>query len=105
VANIFFPEAFSSALRNSVCSMAQSKLNSIGKNWLAKNSIGVSFGIGTDLTNDIGLKAMNIVIKMTEALPDSEPWTNVIKLSDEPMKHTGEKQSIALTKEILHIPG
>jgi nicotinate phosphoribosyltransferase len=48
---------------------------------------------------------MNIVIKMTETLPDSEPWTNVIKLSDEPMKHTGEKQSIALAEEILHVPG
>jgi len=70
-----------------------------------KNKIAVSFGIGTDFTNDVGLKAMNIVIKMTEALPDSDSWTKVVKLSDEPMKHTGEKQNIAQAKEILHIPG
>jgi nicotinate phosphoribosyltransferase len=65
--------------------------------------IGISFGIGTNFTNDVGLKPMNIVMKMTEALPDSEPWTPVVKLSDEPMKYTGEVQSIALAKAVLQI--
>jgi nicotinate phosphoribosyltransferase len=68
-----------------------------------KGRIGFSFGIGTNFTNDVGLKAMNIVIKMTEALPEAEPWTPVVKLSDEPMKHTGDERSIALAKAALQI--
>src|SRR5690606_13102756 len=54
-----------------------------------KGKIGYSFGIGTDFTNDVGLPRMNIVLKMTEARPEENEWTPVIKLSDEPMKHTG----------------
>ncbi|RYZ58899.1 MAG: nicotinate phosphoribosyltransferase, partial [Chitinophagaceae bacterium] len=65
--------------------------------------IGISFGIGTNFTNDVGLKPMNIVMKMTEALPEGEDWTPVVKLSDEPMKHTGDAESIRLAKAILQI--
>jgi nicotinate phosphoribosyltransferase len=65
--------------------------------------IGISFGIGTNFSNDVGLKPMNIVLKMTEALPESEPWTPVVKLSDEPAKYTGDPQTIALAKMVLHI--
>ena len=68
-----------------------------------KGRIGISFGIGTNFTNDVGLKPMNIVIKMTEALPDLEPWAKVVKLSDEPMKHTGDERTIALAKAVLQI--
>lgn len=67
--------------------------------------IGHSFGIGTDFTNDVGLPRMNIVLKMTEAKPEDGEWTEVIKLSDEPNKHTGTKQEIAIAKEILKIQG
>ena len=66
--------------------------------------IGISFGIGTNFTNDVGLTPMNIVIKMTEAYPEEAEWTPVIKLSDEPGKHTGDPAAIALAKKILHIP-
>ncbi|WP_207493363.1 nicotinate phosphoribosyltransferase [Aridibaculum aurantiacum] len=65
--------------------------------------IGMSFGIGTNLTNDVGLKPMNIVIKMTEALPEDGEWTPVVKLSDERGKYTGEESMIALAKSVLHI--
>jgi nicotinate phosphoribosyltransferase len=68
-----------------------------------RGKIGMSFGIGTNFTNDVGLKPMNIVMKMTEALPNNEPWTPVVKLSDEPMKYTGDAQTIALAKAILQI--
>ncbi len=67
--------------------------------------IGHSFGIGTDFTNDVGLSRMNIVLKMTEAKPEDSEWTEVIKLSDEPNKHTGTQQEIAIAKEILKIQG
>ncbi len=68
-----------------------------------QNNIGISFGIGTDFTNDVGLKPMNIVIKMTEALPEAEPWTPVIKLSDVPGKHSGDEKMIELAREVLGI--
>ncbi len=68
-----------------------------------RGRIGISFGIGTNFTNDVGLKPVNIVMKMTEARPDGERWTPVIKLSDEPMKHTGDERSIALAKAVLQI--
>ncbi|WP_353197115.1 nicotinate phosphoribosyltransferase [Parapedobacter defluvii] len=69
-----------------------------------RGRIGMSFGIGTNFTNDVGLTPMNIVIKMTEAYPEEAEWTPVIKLSDEPGKHTGDEETIALAKQILHIP-
>jgi len=70
----------------------------------SKDKIGHSFGIGTDFTNDVGLERMNIVIKMTQALADDGVWTPVIKLSDEPNKHTGEIQEIKTAKYFLNIP-
>jgi nicotinate phosphoribosyltransferase len=68
-----------------------------------RNRIGMSFGIGTSLTNDAGPAAMNIVIKMTAACPEGEGWTPVVKLSDEHGKYTGDEQTIALAKTILEI--
>ncbi|PMD98484.1 nicotinate phosphoribosyltransferase [Siphonobacter sp. BAB-5405] len=68
-----------------------------------RGRIGMSFGIGTSLTNDVGPKAMNIVIKMTEAQPGEGEWTEVVKLSDEKGKYTGSERMIHLAKEILHI--
>lgn len=69
----------------------------------AKDKIGISFGIGTNFTNDVGLPPMNIVMKLTEAYPECGPWTNVVKLSDEKEKYTGDAGSIALAKTILQI--
>lgn len=69
-----------------------------------RDRIGISFGIGTNFTNDVGLPPMNIVIKMAEAYPEEAYWTPVIKLSDEPGKHTGDTGMIALAKQILDIP-
>ncbi len=68
-----------------------------------RGKIGISFGIGTNLTNDVGLKPMNIVIKMTSVSEPDIPWTKVVKLSDEPHKHTGDPKMIRLAKEILEI--
>ena len=65
--------------------------------------IGMSFGIGTNLTNDVGLLPMNIVIKMTEAFPEGDEWLPVVKLSDEKGKYTGSEKMIQLAKTILNI--
>ena len=68
-----------------------------------QGKIGMSFGIGTNFTNDVGIKPMNIVMKMTEALPEGQQWTPVIKLSDEPGKHSGDHKMIELAKTVLRI--
>lgn len=68
-----------------------------------KGKIGMSFGIGTNFTNDVGLPPMNIVLKMTEAHPDDGEWTHVVKLSDVHGKYTGDPRMIALSKEVLGI--
>jgi nicotinate phosphoribosyltransferase len=65
--------------------------------------VGMSFGIGTNFTNDAGLPAMNIVIKMTQAHPQDGQWTDVVKLSDEHGKYTGDMETIHLAKIILGI--
>lgn len=69
-----------------------------------RGRIGFSFGIGTNFTNDVGLQPLNIVLKMTEAFPEEGQWDPVIKLSDEPGKHTGRTETVALAKQILMIP-
>lgn len=68
-----------------------------------QGKIGISFGIGTNLTNDVGLKPMNIVLKLTSVAEPDLPWTNVVKLSDEKAKHTGDPKMIQLAKDILEI--
>lgn len=68
-----------------------------------RDKIGMSFGIGTNFTNDVGPEPLNIVIKMTETLPEKGPWIPVVKLSDEKGKYTGTDKMLHLAKEILEI--
>ena len=68
-----------------------------------KEKIGMSFGIGTNFTNDVGLKSMNMVIKMTETQPDASQWIPVVKLSDISGKHAGDETMIGLAKSLLAI--
>ena len=65
--------------------------------------IGVSFGIGTNLTNDVGLKPMNIVMKLIGVKSDNGEWIPTVKLSDEKGKYTGDPKMIELAKEFLRI--
>jgi nicotinate phosphoribosyltransferase len=61
-------------------------------------------GIGTFFTNDVGehIKPLNMVIKMTSADFGHGP-VDVVKLSDEIGKHTGDKFAIDLAKLELNI--
>lgn len=68
-----------------------------------RGKIGMSFGIGTNFTNDVGLKPMNMVVKMIQAKPEHDEWTDVIKLSDEQGKYTGTPELIHLAKNLLGI--
>lgn len=68
-----------------------------------KGKIGVSFGIGTNLTNDVGLKPMNIVMKLIGVQAPNQEWIPTVKLSDEHGKYTGDPKMIELAKEFLRI--
>ncbi len=68
-----------------------------------KGKIGISFGIGTNLTNDVGLKPMNIVMKLISVKGMNNEWIPTVKLSDEHMKYTGDPKMIELAKEVLRI--
>ncbi len=68
-----------------------------------EGKIKASFGIGTNFTNDVGVKPLNIVIKMTDAKPDGQEWTSVIKLSDSRGKHTGDEKMIQMCFDELDI--
>lgn len=67
-----------------------------------KIGIRHSFGVGTNLTNDVGVKPLNIVIKLTSA-KIIDDWVPTIKLSDNEGKHTGSPKMIALCKDILDL--
>ena len=68
------------------------------------NRIGVTFGIGTNLTNDVAddIKSMNIVMKLFRCkMSAKEDWQECVKLSDVEGKHTGSEREIALVMETL----
>ncbi len=65
--------------------------------------IGISFGIGTNLTNDVGLEPMNIVMKLVGVKTINNEWIPTIKLSDEKGKYTGDSDMIQLAKTFLRI--
>lgn len=56
--------------------------------------IGLGFGVGTNLTNDMGVEPLNIVIKLVEC--NGHP---VVKLSDNVTKAIGDKQVIESVKK------
>jgi nicotinate phosphoribosyltransferase len=60
------------------------------------------YGIGTNLTNDVGVKALNIVIKLTAVLVNNT-WQPTTKLSDDAGKHLGPVQEVELCKKTLDI--
>jgi len=66
--------------------------------------IKCSFGIGTNLSNDVGVTPLNMVIKMSAAKPTPEDeWIPTIKLSDVAGKHTGDVKMIEVCKYLLNI--
>ena len=68
-----------------------------------QGKVGLSFGIGTNLTNDVGLTPMNIVMKLTGVLGANDEWIPTVKFSDEKGKQTGDPKMIELVKESLRI--
>lgn len=62
-----------------------------------------SYGIGTNLTNDVGATPLNMVIKMTACKPEGCDWIDTVKLSDVKGKWTGNADMIELCKKELGI--
>lgn len=60
-----------------------------------KGRINTVYGWGTTLTNDLGLPALNIVMKATRVrLPKTSQEAELVKLSDNEGKHTGPEQKV-----------
>lgn len=74
----------------------------IGLHKCFSGRINTIFGIGTHFTNDTGHKPLNIVIKMHSA-DFGDGFKNVIKLSDDIGKHTGDLATIKAAKEELYV--
>lgn len=64
-----------------------------------------TYGIGTFLTNDVGVKPLNMVVKMVGCRPFKDPdrWVHAVKLSDAPGKYTGDLETIELARRTLHL--
>lgn len=65
-----------------------------------KDKINVTFGIGTNLTNNIkGIKPMNIVMKLKDfQINSNQPKYSCVKLSDTPTKAIGDPAEIEVYK-------
>ena len=68
-----------------------------------KGKIRDSYGVGTFLTNDVGVKPLNFVIKLTAVQNKGGEWLPTVKLSDVPSKNTGPKNEVDLCKKVLRI--
>jgi len=65
-----------------------------------RGRVQTAFGIGTNLTNDLGYEALQIVIKMTRC--NGQP---VAKISDEPSKTMDYNPSyVAYLREVFQVP-
>ena len=65
-----------------------------------KGKIGMcAAGIGTNLTNDVGYKPANIVMKLMQCrMNNKQTWADCIKLSDDAGKHMGNPEEIEICK-------
>lgn len=64
-----------------------------------------TYGIGTFLSNDVGAKALNIVIKLSDVkvAPKESEYLQAVKLSDVMGKNTGDVKEIEICKLTLGI--
>jgi len=64
------------------------------------SKIKALFGIGTNLTNDVGVNPLNIVIKISE-IHTENVWKNVVKLTDVASKATGDPTELKLCRQTI----
>ncbi|MDR2036938.1 MAG: nicotinate phosphoribosyltransferase [Bacteroidales bacterium] len=69
-----------------------------------KGRIHDVYGVGTYLTNDVGVKPLNMVIKLFEVKPaGNHCYVPAVKLSDVQGKYTGDPNEIELCKKLLRL--
>ena len=69
-----------------------------------KGRIRVSAGIGTNLTNDVGVPPSNIVMKLSKCrINQNQEWRKCIKISDDLGKHLGDDKEFEIAKYQLGI--
>jgi len=67
-----------------------------------QGKINASFGIGTNFSNDLGPKPLNMVIKLSQCRGHADTeWSPMVKLSDTEGKHTGDADEIELCLRIV----
>ena len=67
-----------------------------------KGRIRVSAGIGTNLTNDVGVTPANIVMKLSRCRLTGD-WKKCIKISDDLGKHLGDNKEFEIAKYQLEL--
>lgn len=68
------------------------------------NRVHDTYGIGTYFTNDVGVKPLNMVIKLSKIKPDlKSEFLDAVKLSDVMGKNTGNEREIEICKLTLGI--
>lgn len=68
------------------------------------NRVHDTYGIGTYFTNDVGVKSLNMVIKLSKIKPDlKSEFLDTVKLSDVMGKNTGNEREIEICKLTLGI--
>jgi nicotinate phosphoribosyltransferase len=68
-----------------------------------KDRIKSLYGIGTNLTNDVGTTPLNMVIKLVRVSANGDPndYVRTVKLSDDTGKETGDVGKVDLVKRTL----
>jgi len=78
------------------------KIDKIETHCRENGILRTSYGIGTNFTNDVGVRPLNMVIKL-DAVHINDEWNPAIKLSDDAGKNTGDKEEIFMANRILKI--
>jgi nicotinate phosphoribosyltransferase len=63
--------------------------------------VDCGFGIGSNLTNDIGVKNLSLVMKVEAVMGDDGKWIPAVKLSDNPAKAIGDPEEIERYKRVF----
>ena len=66
--------------------------------------IRISAGIGTNITNDTGLKPANIVMKLSKCrINNNQEWRKCIKISDDLGKQLGDNREFEIARDLLDL--
>lgn len=69
-----------------------------------KGRVRDAYGIGTNLTNDVRVTPLNMVIKLTKCRASLDrPWRHTVKLSDDRSKRTGDPKELKNCMNIFHL--